>query len=135
MESRATLIDFAGPGKNIFQVTVNYTHELRFSGLAELFLASGHITQDGPDNYQIVESQIDKINLYWVIPYGVETKWKGRVECFKKNTKDSTPTDLFLKRCLEAFVIQHILVMDENPVKRVKFVPQRQIKQSILTNK
>ena len=37
------LIDFAGPGLNVFQVTVRDKHEKNFNGMKDLLLAAGFL--------------------------------------------------------------------------------------------
>jgi hypothetical protein len=120
MKTGGALIDFAGPGKNVYQVTVSENHSLSISGLYALFCASGHIAKDksGKDK---VQEKIGTINFYWVVPYGLEKKLKGRVARYiKEDKKDDDTKSLtkklmkkLVKNCLEKYVIQYILVMDK----------------------
>jgi hypothetical protein len=69
MKSGNKLLDFAGPGLNVYQVTVSDNHTMNTNGLIELFLASGHLTKDKVGN--VVEARnangMELIRYYWVI--------------------------------------------------------------------
>ena len=111
MEKNAPLIDFAGPGRNVYQVTVRRDHSFSLKGLKKLFLASGHIIdKDGT----LVESenaaQIGNISYFWVIPEERESDWKKKAP--KSKTKEK-----FVASCVRKYVNQYILVMDRKPIE------------------
>jgi hypothetical protein len=129
MKTGTTLIDFAGPGKNVFHVAVGNTNPNLVSVVKELILASGHIkavdsvsTRDEntckTQDFIKVTTQVDKINLYWVIPYGLELTWNHRAARTMKIMNDDDPATRLVKECFNSCVAQFVLVMDKVPMQQ-----------------
>ena len=119
MKKNGALIDFAGPHRKVYQVTVSANHKMSLNGLSELFLASGHLVEQ---NGMLVESEtagtIGNISYYWVVPEAREYVWKHRAPI--SVTKRGLADDCQLKyevvsACLLKYVTQYALVMDKEP--------------------
>jgi hypothetical protein len=65
--SNFALINFAGPGSQVFQVTIWSHHNFTKNSLKELFLASGHIIKK-EDTFVQDDKPQPNIDWYWVIP-------------------------------------------------------------------
>lgn len=129
MKAGTTLIDFAGPGKSVYHITVGMTYPNVYSVVKELLVASGHI--EAVDSFPLCNNitdntrdwiknakQNDKINLFWVIPYGLETKWKNRVAFSMRIIDDDDPMTRLVKECFNSCVKQYVLVMDKDPLEQ-----------------
>ena len=125
MKQNHALIDFAGPGHRVYQVTVGKKHKLTVSGLKGLFLASGHIVEN---NGTIVKSRNIHsrgiIQFCWVISEGKENEWKKKLSTTispgnEKEVSSNEEEDLkkiqmllILKDVLKEYVTQYVLIMD-----------------------
>ena len=69
MKAGNKLLDFAGPGFKVYQVTVGDNHTMNENGLEELFIASGHCNRiDGELVVAENANDMEMIHLYWVVP-------------------------------------------------------------------
>ena len=115
MEKNECLIDFAGPHRNVYRVTVSEDHDMQLTGLKELLISSGHCEEY---NGSLMEaknaSTIEKIKFHWVIPAQRRTSWIGK----KAKTKQArTTTEMqTVKECLDNYVEQYVIVMDNEPL-------------------
>ena len=109
MKERAALVDFAGPFSRVYQVTTGDDHDLSKEGLKALFISSGHCKKR--ENGTIFESEsaktLRKISFYWLVPREMLSKWRKRVP---KTIYDKD--DENVKNCLDKYVEQHILVLN-----------------------
>ena len=144
MKKNNALIDFAGPGPKVYQVTVQSDHTLCPKGLTELFLASGHIKDNndtGELEIQLHEhlENLPKLQFYWVVPHGIEGNWnkKAPKKISEKNIngEQSNPKDeiqegkgkdtkeqkqanpKILTTLLQNYVMQFVLIMDSSSNK------------------
>jgi hypothetical protein len=110
MQKNMALIDFAGPGRKVYQVTVSPNHTLSIDGLKHLFVASGHLKEGKDHTLQVSKNakRIGKISYYWVVPESRATHWK-------KKAPRSIRKDPVVSQCLHNFVDQYVLVMDTDP--------------------
>ena len=116
MRPNEALIEFAGPYRRVYQVTVSANHSMSHKGLEDLFLASGHLDRR-EENGKLVESgnpkmrkQIGNIEYYWVVPEEREADWKERApKIIRKRC--------LVGECLKKYVQQYILVMDKEPTE------------------
>ena len=46
MEKNECLIDFAGPHRNVYQITVSEDHDMQLTGLKQLLISSGHCEEN-----------------------------------------------------------------------------------------
>ena len=118
MKAGNKLLDFAGPGCKVYQVTVSEEHTMCGKGLEELFIASGQCNRI---NGKLVVAEnadhMEMIHFYWV-PAAKKKSWASKKPKTKKN-------DL-LSKCLKHFVDQYILIMemDAETESDDTFVPQ-----------
>ena len=117
MAKNSALIDFAGPGSRVYQVTVRENHDMSKSGLKELFLSSGHC-EERPDGTIAISknaANMNKIMYLLVVPQEIVSKWEGRVS---KTIYDKNDVSVqSLKHCLDTYVEQYILTMYVDPFK------------------
>ena len=111
MKENVALIDFAGPGLQVYQVTVSDDHTMVASGLEELLTTSGHCvkTKDGIALSKTAVA-MPKIKFYWMIPYQKMTQWLKK----RPKTKRNEPLKHILEQCVEQFVL---IVGGENLAK------------------
>jgi hypothetical protein len=117
MKDNTTLIDFAGPDCNVYQVTVGYNHTLSAKGIIALLLASGHcvmIDDNGVKRIVQVKNavRLRKINFNWVVPEERCTIWKNRVPktISKKFAAENNLGGV--KNCFDTCVNQFVLVLE-----------------------
>jgi hypothetical protein len=109
MVKNCALINFAGPGRKVYQVTIQTDHSMSKEGLEELFIASGHLIEVG--NELKISQDVDNnsnIEFYWVIPEGKESDWKKK----RPRTVQGSLKDL-----LDKNVTQYVLIMDKSDDK------------------
>ena len=126
MQQGTPLIDFAGPGLIVYQVTIRAKHDVSFEGVKKLLLASGHVCKD-KNNTTIGYSdcaKTGKICFYWVVPEGKESDWaKKKKSCTinwktdKKGVNVNNNIKEFWNSCFSKFVDQYYLVLDKNANK------------------
>jgi hypothetical protein len=117
MSKNFAVIDFAGPGRRVYQVTVSDDHSLSISGTANLLKDLGYLVMKGK-NYVFPATPPPTLEFHWVVPYQSESKWKSRSQ---KSTTGKGPPGLkeVVDRCLKKYVVQYVLIMedeDEVPV-------------------
>jgi hypothetical protein len=132
MALNCSLIDFAGPGHQVFQVTVSTKHTVNRQGVQDFLIVSGILEkgENGTLSYsgksrEVLSSlgknpnllQECKLKFYWVIPEGVSGNWKKKKplkstvpekEC-KVQKKEKIP-DL-LNEAWKIFVDQYVAIM------------------------
>jgi hypothetical protein len=120
MERSCVLLDFAGPGRQVFQITVSGEHSLKKSGLEELFLACGLIVKKGKTFVKAENiTSTHSVDFYWVIPQGKKKQWseiKGKtinVKAHESHTKEQVK---ILKDVLDNYVNQYVLIMDSKEI-------------------
>jgi hypothetical protein len=115
MKKNCPVIDFAGPGRRVYQVTVSDNHSLSISGAANLLMNLGYLVMKD-ETYVLQVPPPPMLEFYWVVPYQSESAWKGR------QPKSATgPGSRELKKlvdmCLTKYVQQFVLIMEnEEPV-------------------
>ena len=110
LKKNTALVDFAGPNRRVYQVTVSPDHSMSLEGLRDLFLASGHIYED--DGALTISSNADtigNISYYWVVPKDREILWRKKAPKLIRRSS-------VLGECLFKFVDQYVLVMDIVPI-------------------
>jgi len=109
------LIDTAGPGRRVYQVTVSENHGMSFKAMKDICKELGYFGQKGR-----VVKNAKALEFYWVIPEGIAKRWKGKrphkFQACKQHNKEDT--DL-VNRAMERYVIQYTLPMTyESPITR-----------------
>ena len=71
MKENIALIDFAGPGLPVYQVTISDNDTMVASGSEELLTTSGHCvkTKDGLALSKTAVAMPKQIEFYWMVPY------------------------------------------------------------------
>jgi hypothetical protein len=121
MANKGALIDFAGPGSKVYQVTVSKDHSLKKSGLAELFLALGHVVRNEKKEITLSTNWKlkKKIEYYWVIPKQKINMWKNKNSktIYTKANDNFTDEEIkCLKHVLDNCVTQYVLIMQSKNI-------------------
>jgi hypothetical protein len=102
------LIDAAGPGRKVYQVTVSRDHEMNVSALYTICEELGYILQDGTIAR---ENEARKLEFHWVVPMAEGTTWKKKAP-YKynpsKDDKDKKKKEI-VNRCLKRHIDQYVL--------------------------
>ena len=118
MKDRELLLDSAGPGLCLYQITISDDHGLVESGLEKLFVELGYgqiidgafqrvpVTNSGEN----ADDEKRRISLFWVIPKDREGHWR-------KKAPKKVQSNAHIAYCLEKYVVQYLLVMDEVPIE------------------
>jgi hypothetical protein len=125
MATNTAMIDAAGPGKRVEQVTVSDDHSFKQAGLIWLLKSAGYLKEENGTLQMIHDVELDdKLEFYWVCPPARYSKWKNRTAKtilvgLNKVEKTLSPAEkakikadrLTLKTCLDARVVQYALEM------------------------
>ena len=101
----SALIDAASPGRKVYQVTVSKTHDLPLVPMKVLCEDAGYIE----DGKVVPEKTVDKLEFYWVVPFGVAEDWKKRAP-YKFQGHNDTDKKL-VNECLKMHVDMYVLPM------------------------
>jgi NAD-dependent DNA ligase len=102
------LIDFAGPGRRVYQATVSADHSMSLVGLQELLTAGGYMKLTGTNSVMVADAQLPKLGYYWVVPHEKIGAWMGK-------SGPKTVRDEQVRLALETYVNQFILSVDVKP--------------------
>eukprot|EP00978_Attheya_sp_CCMP212_P029227 scaffold103301_cov71-Attheya_sp.AAC.2 len=124
MADNTALIDGAGPGKQVEQVTVSDDHSFKQPALICLLKSAGFLEENKGILRMIDAAADDKLKFYWVCPPARYAKWKKRTAktiltglSKKENMlapgekKILVANKAMLKQCLDARVVQYALEM------------------------
>mgnify|MGYP005849367565 CR=1 FL=1 len=101
------LIDYAGPGKRVFQVTVGPDHTKNEQGALDLLKAAGFLGENLEESHKIGPIT-KKLDFYWVVPPMRYSHWAAKAPTkFQKNEQNATR--MILKDCWEKYVDQYVL--------------------------
>jgi hypothetical protein len=92
------VIDFAGPGKRVFQVTVANSHTKKMQVL-DVLMGAGFITKDGESYTWSDPVPQEKLEWYWIVPPFNFKKWgsKKRTQFYKTGAGEVTELKTLLK--------------------------------------
>ena len=119
MPEHFPVIDAAGPGRRVYQVTVSKPpHSKSVNGMVSLLLSAGLLQRDSQGN--LMKSKTPKeLEFYWVVPPDRFAEWTGRVatkysakHCPKEMSKNDWRV---FQSCFEKWVVQHVLEMPYEP--------------------
>jgi hypothetical protein len=132
MKKCCPLIDFAGPGRRVYQVTVSTDHDMSFIGMVSLFQAGGFIQNNGGtisysegfrkflDIANKDESEVAKwkIEFYWTVPCTLQPHWTKKCpkSCPKPKSKEegTKQAEKIVQTCFE-YLEQYALMLDFKP--------------------
>jgi hypothetical protein len=119
MEVRCALIDFGGPGRKVYQVTISDDHDLKAGPMVKLLVNLGYLIKDDNGLLQVntMATPEDSLDFYWVVPYGRESVWKKKKPKTLNAGENITKEEL--QKCIRIHVKQYVLVMEaEEPFKK-----------------
>jgi hypothetical protein len=104
-------IDFAGPGRKVYQVTVGKNHSMNIDGMIKILNQAGYLREDNKGNVALVRSGApkEKFEFIWVVPKGIAPDWKNKVP---RRVAQTSKRNKALKSCLDAYGEQYVLEMD-----------------------
>jgi hypothetical protein len=116
------VIDFAGPGKRVFQVTLSDSLTKKIDGVLNVLMSSGFITQVG-ENY-IRTNLSGKLEWYWVVPPFNFKHWgsKKRTQFYITGTDAMKKLKTLLKKCWEECVDEYALEIPKEDPTQVEIV-------------
>jgi hypothetical protein len=107
MKVNNPLIDFAGPGRRVYQGTNQKDHSMSLDGLQDLLTAAGYMVVKD-NKYVMVDVDLPKLDFFWVVPAEIFHVWlRG----------PKTVEDYEIGRTLEKYVNQFVLSVDVIPPK------------------
>jgi hypothetical protein len=106
MKPGTAAIDFAGPGRKVYQVTVSKGHDMNEAGMIDVLIQGGYLTRSDESVSAVPKKEApkEKLEFYWVVPNDDADAWKRKVP--KKGGSCNA-----LKQCLEDHVIQYTIDM------------------------
>jgi transcription initiation factor TFIIIB Brf1 subunit/transcription initiation factor TFIIB len=118
MRKGSGLVDFVGPGRKVYQVTVGRQHKKSLRSLVAILVQAGFLLKTGGSlKLAPVSAPHEKLEFYWVVPSSIHDSWKKKnpycptLEASKKaglNRRDKN----VLQKCLEKYVKQYVLVLE-----------------------
>jgi hypothetical protein len=99
------LIDAAGPGRKVYQVSVSRDHEMPAAAMEKNCKELGFIDQAGK-LVSTTEGEMEprKLEFYWVVPMAQAASWKKKAPKTYRTTERKE-----LDKCLEMYVNQYAL--------------------------
>ena len=98
---------------------VSDDHSLSLDGMVHLLVAGGYLKCDMEGSLVMAKDPPSvPLEFYWVVPYGIEAKWKRKAQQ-KYTAKEKTAGDKLsekkkvLNACLEKHIQQFVLIMDK----------------------
>jgi hypothetical protein len=118
---KSELLDFAGPGRRVYQVTTQDDHSMKIKGMTRLLIMGGYLEEEaeGADKkiVRVHPPPQTKLEYYWVVPFGKQDAWKAKVpkSYATGDQKGASDVKTLLNECLEKYVKQYVLVMEIEP--------------------
>jgi hypothetical protein len=136
MRLNSAVIDFAGTGRQVYQVTVSLKHDIKVNGMCDILLACGLLQRSDDGAISMTHLEKNRLTYYWVVPSEIGRKWadkdpkeitltgilkvpkvkKGQVvvkeETLEEKKKKSTANLVALKACIVMYVDQYVLNME-----------------------
>jgi hypothetical protein len=105
MAPRTPLIDFAGPGRRVYQATVSADHSMSLSGLQDVLKAAGYMEDKAGACVMVQNVSLPKLDYFWVVPEEIFSKWMDR-------DRPKTVNDEQVRLTLTTYVNQFVLSVD-----------------------
>ncbi len=116
LAEKSALIDAAGPGWKVYQVTVANDHDMNLDAMEKLCEELGFV--DGEK--RVTKNAVGKFEYYWVVPTKIASHWKAKppfrylvAADKKKLVKEEVRANdrkKLVNECLEKHVIQYVIV-------------------------
>jgi hypothetical protein len=123
MKSGASAIDFAGPGRRVYQVTVSDHHRMSLLGMICILLQGGYLVEcQGGAVEMNPNPPTEKLKFYWVVPEGVQETWGSKRAFAYQETDSKKLGALEIKNkkvvtgCMAIYVEQYVLIMEKERV-------------------
>jgi hypothetical protein len=101
----AAAIDFAGPGRRVYKVTLNRDCSFELGPMKKLLVAGGYLIQDEKQvRVAPNAATLPRLSFHWVVPYSISSAWKGA---------KTLEEDAVVQEALGKFVDQFVLLIDE----------------------
>jgi hypothetical protein len=107
MEPNTPLIDFAGPGRCVYQATISADHSMSLVGLQKVLEVAGYMQVTGNTYKMVDDSTLPKLNFYWVVPHEKFGAWTSK--------KQKTVNNKEISLALKTYVNQFVLSVDIKP--------------------
>jgi hypothetical protein len=126
METGGAAIDFAGPGRRVYQVTVSRDRSFELGPMENLLVACGYLIREGEEVLAAPHAaKLPRLSFYWAVPYSIATSktWKGKAA--KKFTKAESEV---VQTALDTHVDQFVLTIGQEPpqgITGIRQPPQR----------
>ena len=121
------LIDNAGPGRRVYQVTVGDDHSMYLDAMIKLLVSFGYLSTKPTKQGVLIEISPkppqENLLFYWVAPYGIKNTWvnhapkKYKKRKRKRGQNDSEIVEVnraieVVNKCLAEHVQQYILIVN-----------------------
>jgi hypothetical protein len=107
------VIDAAGPGRQVFQITLAAKHNPRIAQVRRLLVAARLLTVDRSGNLSVCREP-EPLTLDWVVPPNMFVEW-GSKACVTFRQNELSAGDLVVKHCWDNYVMQYALEIPSNP--------------------
>jgi hypothetical protein len=108
------LIDAAGPGLKVYQVTISPGHTMSLEAMESLSRYLGYILDD-----KVVQSEVEKLEFYWVVPIGIASQWQNKAprkyNILEKDSEEISARKTLVNEVLATHVDQYVLPMTYEP--------------------
>jgi transcription initiation factor TFIIIB Brf1 subunit/transcription initiation factor TFIIB len=118
MQKGSGLMDFVGPGRKVYQVTVGLQHKKSLHSFVTVLVQAGYLLKSrGSLKLATVSIPNEKLEFYWVVPSSICDSWKKKnpysptLEASKKAGLSSRDKNV-LRKCLQKYVKQYVLVLE-----------------------
>jgi hypothetical protein len=97
-------VDFVGPGRRVYQVTVSRDRSFDLGPMETLLVACGYLVQN-EKQVRIASNaaKLPKLSFYWAVPYSIESAWKLKAP--RKFTKAESEVVQGALACVDQFVL------------------------------
>jgi hypothetical protein len=122
VETGGAAIDFAGPGRRVYQVTVSRDRSFELGPMENLLVACGYLIREGKGVRAAPQAAtLPKLSFYWAVPYSIATSktWKGKAA--KKFKKTEAPV---VQTALDTHVDQFVLTIGQEPPQGITGIQQ-----------
>jgi hypothetical protein len=107
------VIDAAGPGRQVFQVTIAKRHSPKIEKVRDLLLAAGILAMDKKGVLYLCHEP-EPLIFYWVVHTDIFVEW-GTKKPVNLNQEKSSPDNQLIQKGWDEYVRQYALEIPPNP--------------------